>query len=108
MILESNPVFPSYSSVAEFATIIATLYDNQASDPSWNQRPICFFLSPLPSPPSPRFVLLSTLIMAASLIDFIPYFHGRDANNDGRQEGLAELIENLNFAIDSQVYADEN
>lgn len=59
---------------------------------------------------SPFSALCSTInpYMAASLIDFIPYFHGRDANNNGRQEGLAELIENLYFAIDSQVYADEN
>lgn len=46
--------------------------------------------------------------MATSFKNLIPYFHGRDAINGGRQEDSAEFIENLNFVIKSQVYADEN
>ncbi len=109
--LSFSNLFLSHSSVAEFATIIATLHDNQGNAPSSNQRPIRSFLpatpSSHPSPPPPS-TPSSPPIMAASLKDLIPYFHGRDANDEGGQEDPAEFIENLNFAVDGQVYTDQN
>lgn len=107
-ILKSNLAFSSQSFVAEFATIIAMLHDNQVSKPGWNQKLIRFFLPPLPSPPFSPFVPLSARIMATPLKDLIFYFYGRDGNDGGRQEEPMEFIENLNFAINGQVYADEN
>lgn len=46
--------------------------------------------------------------MATSLKDLIPYFSGRDVNDEGGQEDPAEYIENLNFAVDGQAYTDED
>ncbi len=96
-ILEPNFVLPSHSSIAEFATIIATLHDNQASGPSRNLRPIRSSLLPPPTPTR----------MSSSLNDLVPLFYGRDVSDKGGKQDLAEFIENLTFAIDGQVYIDE-
>ena len=96
-IFEPNFVLPSYSSIAEFAIIIATLHDNQASGSSRNPRPI---RSSLLSPPTPT-------TMASSLDDLVPLFYGRDVSDEGGQQDPAEFIKNLTFAINGQVYTDE-
>lgn len=96
-VLELNLVLPSHSSIAEFATIIATLHDNQASVPSRNPRPIRSFSLPPPTPTT----------MASSLNNLVPLFYRRDASDEGGQQDLAEFIENLTFAIDGQIYTDE-
>lgn len=44
--------------------------------------------------------------MATSSRDLIPHLFGRDVNDEGGQEDPAEFIENSNFAIDGQAYAD--
>lgn len=53
-------------------------------------------------------ILLLTPIMTVPLKNYIFYFYGRDANNEKRQEDLAEFMKNLNFAIDGQIYMDKN
>ena len=45
--------------------------------------------------------------MTSSLNDLVPFFYGRDANDECGQQDPAEFIENLTFAIDGEVYADE-
>lgn len=106
-ILKSNPAFFGHFSVAEFTIITATLQNNQASKSTGNQRSIHSFLLILLSAPLLPFILLLTPIITVSLKDRIFYFHDRDANNERRQEDLAEFIENLNFTIDGQIYADK-
>ncbi len=96
-ILEPNFVLPSHSSIAEFATIIATLHDNQANGPSRKPRPIRSFLLPPPTPST----------MASSLNDLVLLFYGLDASDEGGQQDPAEFIKNLSFAINGQVYTDE-
>ena len=95
--LEPNFVLPSHSSIEEFATIIATLHNNQASGPSRNPRPI--HLSLLPP--------LTNTTMPSSLNDLVPLFYGGDVSDESGQQDPTEFIENLTFAIDSQVYTDE-
>lgn len=46
--------------------------------------------------------------MAISLKSLIFYFSGQDVNEKKRQKDLAEYIENLNFAVDSQTYIDKD
>lgn len=46
--------------------------------------------------------------MAISLKNLIFYFFGQDVNDEGGQEDPAEYIENLNFAVEGQVYNKEN
>lgn len=60
-------------------------------------------LSSTPLPSVPPFAN-----MATSLKDLIPYFFGRDVNDEGGQEDPAEYVENLNFAVDGQTYTDED
>ncbi len=96
-VLEPNFVLQSHSSIAEFATIIATLHDNQASVSSQNSRLIRSSLLPPPT----------STTMASSLNDLVPLFYGRDASDEGGQQDPAEFIKNLTFAIDGQVYTDE-
>lgn len=107
-ILKPNSAFPSHFLVAKFATIIAILHNNQANKPSWNQRLIYPLLSSLSNPPYFFSILLSTFIIAAFFKNLTLYIHGRNANNEKRQEDLIKFIKNLNFAFDSQVYVDEN
>ena len=96
-VLESNFVHPSHSSISEFATIIATLHDNQASFPSRNPRPI----------PSSLLYSSTPTTMTSSLNDLVSLFYGRNTSNEGGQQDPAEFIENLTFAIHVQVYTDE-
>ena len=77
-VLEPNFVPPSHSSIAEFATIIATLHDNQASGPSQNLRLISS--SPLRPPTSTT--------IASSLNDLVLLFYGRDGSDEGGQQEL--------------------
>ena len=97
-ILEPNFVLPSHSSIAEFATIIAILHDNQASGPSRNPRPTCSSLLPPPTPTT----------IASSLNDLVPLLYGSDKSDEGRQQDPAEFVENLTFVIDGQVYTNED
>lgn len=46
--------------------------------------------------------------MTISLKDIIPYLSGQDINDEGEQEDPAEYIEKLNFAIDVQIYINED
>lgn len=46
--------------------------------------------------------------MAIFFKDLIFYFYSRNTKNEEKQENPIEFIENLNFAINSQVYIDEN
>ncbi len=96
-VLEPNFVLPSHSSIAEFATIIATLHDNQARVPSRIPRLIRSSLLPPPTPAT----------IASSLNDLVSLFYERDISDEGGQQDLAEFIANLAFAIDGQVYTDE-
>ncbi len=96
-VLEPNFVLPCHSLIAEFATILATLHNNQEIVPSWNPRLICSSLLPPPT--------LTT--MAPSLNDLILLFYGRDESDEDRQQDPAEFIKNLSFAIDGQVYNDD-
>ena len=81
----------------EFANIIATLHHSKSSSQSHLPIPDSSFLL-LGSPPSN---------MATSFKDLIPHFFGRDVNDEGGQENPAEFIENLNFAVDGQIYTDK-
>lgn len=45
--------------------------------------------------------------MTSSFYNLVPLFYGRDANNEGGQQDLAEFIETLSFAIDREVYANK-
>ena len=94
---ELHQASANHSSVAEFANIIATLHHSESNSQSQLPTPSS---SPLPlgSPPSN---------MATSFKDLIPHFFGRDVNNEGGQEDPAEFIENLNFAVDGQIYTDK-
>ena len=96
-ILEPNFVLPCHSLIAEFATIIAILHNNQANIPSRNSRPIRSSLLPQPTPTT----------MASSLNDLVPLFYGHDKSDEGGQQDLAGFIKNLTFAIDGQAYTDE-
>lgn len=93
MSLESHQTSAN-SSVVEFANIIATLHNSEFSQsltPGSSPDP------PTPLPPT----------MKSSINDLVPCFHGRDANDEGRQQEPAEFIETLVFAIDGQTYTDE-
>ena len=94
---ELHQASANHSSMAEFANNIATLYHSESSSQSQLPTPGS---SPLPLglPPSN---------MATSFKDLIPHFFGRDVNDEGGQEDSAEFIENLNFAVDGQIYTNK-
>lgn len=87
----------NYSSVVEFANIIATLHKSESSNQS--QSPT---LGSSPRPSTPL-----SVTMTSTLNDLVPWFYGRDASDEGGQQDPAEFIENLTFAIDGQTYTDE-
>ncbi len=97
-ITEPHQAITNHSSVIEFASVLATLHNSDSSNQSRTPTPAS---TPLPSVPRPS-------RMATSLKDLIPYFSGRDVNDEGGQEDPAEYIENLNFAVDGQTYTDED
>lgn len=80
-IFEPNPVFFNYFLVAEFETIIATLYNHQASYSSAKLRLIHSFLLFIPRSFFWLSVLLLTLLIAISLKDFLFFFSSQDINN---------------------------
>ena len=94
---QSYQVSANHSSVVEFANIITTLYHSKSSSQSH---------PPIPGS-SPLLLGLPPSNMATSFKDLIPHFFSRNVNDEGRQEDRAEFIENLNFAVDGQIYIDK-
>lgn len=82
------------SSVVEFSNIIATLHNSEFS------QSLTPGTSTYPSTP------ISTT-MTSSINDLVPYFYGRDVNNERGQKDPAEFIETLLFTIDGQTYTSE-